>query len=516
MVKRGLLLIDDDQEMLNLIAAICRRNLPDVQILKATSGAQGLQLAQAEKPGVVVLDVRLPDVDGFEVCRQIRANPATAHTHVLMLSGVLTTATNRTQGIESGADGYLCKPFDAAELLLQIKSLFRWWEIEQRQRETLEVLVAERTQALTEANANLLREIAERKQAEVALRESEQRNRTILRTAMDGFWRADRQGHLLEVNEAYCRMSGYSEQELLAMSIPDVEADETSADTAAHIRKVVAEGVHRFESRHRRKDGSIFAVEVSAQYKPARGHIVSFLRDITERKEAEQERRAVPQRILAAQEGERRRIARELHDGVSQILSCIRLRLASRTDATAGSPTGVYSELDQANKLLDRALREVRRIAWNLRPSELDDLGLLAAIRSVGADFKQRTGIAVEMQLPSLSRRLPSDVELVFYRILQEALSNVEKHAQATSVVIGLTCEKTAVMLSIQDNGRGFVAADPKANRQEHSGMGMINMRERVEFHAGRLEAASVPTGGVEIRAWLPLEACSLEPESES
>jgi PAS domain S-box-containing protein len=107
---------------------------------------------------------------------------------------------------------------------------------------------------------------------------------------MDGFWLADAQGRMLEVNEAYCRMSGYSAQELLAMRIPDLEAVETADETAAHIQTLMALGEDRFESRHRRKDGSTFDVEVSVQYRPAEsGQFVVFLRDVTERKRVEQE-----------------------------------------------------------------------------------------------------------------------------------------------------------------------------------------------------------------------------------
>jgi PAS domain S-box-containing protein len=132
------------------------------------------------------------------------------------------------------------------------------------------------------------RDITERKRAEAALRESEERHRTIIQTATDGFWLVDMEGRLLEVNESYCRMSGYSERELLAMRIPELEAVEAREDTAAHIQKIMAQGEDRFESRHRRKDGSIFKIETSVQYRPGDGgRLVVFLHDITERKRAE-------------------------------------------------------------------------------------------------------------------------------------------------------------------------------------------------------------------------------------
>jgi PAS domain S-box-containing protein len=132
-------------------------------------------------------------------------------------------------------------------------------------------------------------EITERKRAEDELRRSEERHRTILHTTMDGFWRVDTRGRLLEVNESYCRMSGYSMQELLAMGIPDLEAIETASDIAMHIRNIMAKGSGRFESQHRRKNGTVFDVEVSVQYQPAEGRqFVAFLRDITKRKLAEE------------------------------------------------------------------------------------------------------------------------------------------------------------------------------------------------------------------------------------
>ena len=134
-----------------------------------------------------------------------------------------------------------------------------------------------------------VRDITERKRVEAALRESEARHRTILLTAMDGFWRADLQGRLLEVNEAYCRMSGYTQEELLAMRISDLEAAESATETAAHIEKVMTHGEDSFETRHRRKDGSIFQLETNVQYKPEEGgQFIVFLKDITERKRTEE------------------------------------------------------------------------------------------------------------------------------------------------------------------------------------------------------------------------------------
>ena len=151
----------------------------------------------------------------------------------------------------------------------------------------------------------IMRNITERKRAADALQKSEEQHRTILQTAMDGFWLADTQGHLLDVNETYCRLSGYSLQELLAMCIPDLEAAETGGGTAAHIQKIIVQGEDRFESHHRRKDGSVFDVEVSVQYRPAEGgRFVVFLHDITDRNQAEEEKRRLVERLQRAEKME--------------------------------------------------------------------------------------------------------------------------------------------------------------------------------------------------------------------
>jgi two-component system sensor histidine kinase/response regulator len=153
----------------------------------------------------------------------------------------------------------------------------------------------------------VLSDITAQKKDADALRHNEERHRAILQTGMDGFWRADAQGRLLEVNETYCRMSGYSTRELLTMSIPDLEVNESARDTAERIQQIMAQGEFRFESRHRRKDGSIFDVEVSVQYRSDdRFQLVAFLRDITERKKAEEEHRETERQVRSLLEDSKR------------------------------------------------------------------------------------------------------------------------------------------------------------------------------------------------------------------
>ncbi|MCG6533249.1 MAG: PocR ligand-binding domain-containing protein [Syntrophales bacterium LBB04] len=195
--------------------------------------------------------------------------------------------------------------FDETEYLAALDRVPRW------SRETVDAAMAFYSKlagmisSLSYSTVKLSRALSQKDLALRLLGESEQRHRNILQTAMDGFWIVDMQGRLLKVNEAYCRMSGYSEQELLSMTISDLEDVKPSADTAARIQKRIAQGEDRFESRHLRKDGSIVNVEVSVQYRPIEsGRFVVFLRDITDRKREEEVKTQLEAQLRQAQKME--------------------------------------------------------------------------------------------------------------------------------------------------------------------------------------------------------------------
>ncbi|MEI6153228.1 MAG: HD domain-containing phosphohydrolase [Deltaproteobacteria bacterium] len=267
-----ILAIDDKMDNLVTLTALLKNMMPDCVMITAQSGMEGIGKARAESPDVILLDVKMPEIDGFETCRRLKVDEITKCIPVIMITAIKTDPQSRIKGLEIGADAFLSKPIDEYELVSQVKVALR---------------IKEAEDALREEKDSLERKVQERT---ATLFASEERHRAIIRTAMDGFWLVDLQGCLVEVNEAYCRMSGYSEQELLSMHISDFEVVETVDDTAAHIHKVIVQGEDRFETRHRRRDGSIIEIEISVQYHAVKGgYLVAFLRDITERKRAEGE-----------------------------------------------------------------------------------------------------------------------------------------------------------------------------------------------------------------------------------
>lgn len=212
---------------------------------------------------------------------------------------------------------------------------------------------------------------------------------------------------------------------------------------------------------------------------------------------SEQVSRDAVRRIVAAQELERRRLARELHDETGQALTSILLGLKSIEDA--GDADAARAAARELRDHVVLALQDVRRLALELRPKALDDFGLVSALERLAETFQEATGIHVELEAGMSRNRLPEEIETALYRIVQEALTNVVKHAEATRVSVVLTRRDGAVAVIVEDDGRGF---DPE--RTDGDGVGLLGMRERIELLGGRLVVESSPTAGTTLAAEVP------------
>jgi len=204
---------------------------------------------------------------------------------------------------------------------------------------------------------------------------------------------------------------------------------------------------------------------------------------------------------IGAQEEERRRLARELHDGTAQELATllVRLRVLERTE----EPHELRLRLGEFREVIARALDDVRRMALDLRPTMLDDLGLVPALEAHTRDMARRWGITVRFETQGLDRRLPNQTELVAYRIVQEALSNIFKHSQATEATVTLILRGRELRITVRDNGRGFDVGRTLASRER--GLGLFGMQERAALVGGHLELASAPGAGTRVTASLPV-----------
>ena len=225
--------------------------------------------------------------------------------------------------------------------------------------------------------------------------------------------------------------------------------------------------------------------------------------NIRERRLADAKLKALTQRVFDAQEEERGRVARELHDGISQILVGIRYALDSARRKLDRKDPKALPALDDGISNLATAISEVRRISRDLRPGALDDLGLGPALKALTEDFQNRTGIETEFSTVVFRNRLDPDAKIALYRIAQEALTNIERHAGATGVSVDLRGHHQGATLRITDNGIGVA----NRARKRIAGLGLRNMQERVEQLEGALRILSDSKGGgTVIEATVPLK----------
>ena len=399
-------------------------------------------------------------------------------------------------------------------------------------------------------------DITERKQAEQALRESEERFHAILRQATAGIVRKDADGKLLFVNQAFCKMLGYTEAELLDKTIWQLTHHDDIEENKRLYDRTMIEGIpFKLEKRLIRKDGSILWVDVSVSPitdvagKPQSAVAVEV--DITGRKQAEEalrdlniqlesrvqnrtvklqeanqsllneiaERQKVEealhesgkrlqilsQRLVEVQEEERRAIARELHDSVGQSLSALNINLVILDNQISNSANEqIRTRLNDSMQLTAETISLVRDVMSDLRPSVLDDYGLEAALQSYLDQFKSRYAIKVLFEKPDQPiRRLGSSIEMTFLRIAQEALLNIARHAHADQVNLSLEPDGNTVRLIVQDNGSG-IESWPEANRPGSHGLTI--MRERADAVGGNLRVLSVPGQGTRVEVSIPIE----------
>ncbi|MEA1844670.1 two-component system sensor histidine kinase MctS [Agrobacterium tumefaciens] len=212
------------------------------------------------------------------------------------------------------------------------------------------------------------------------------------------------------------------------------------------------------------------------------------------------------QRVIDTQEEERLRIARELHDGISQNLVGVRFAIDLARRKVTPDNVGAVEAIGKGAAALTEAIKEVRRISHDLRPRVLDDLGLTAALEALISSFSERTGIAATLESVAFKHMLVPEARVALYRVAQEALTNIERHSNATRVTIRFSSRDERVQMIVSDNGRGFPATREESEMATYKGLGLRNMQERMTHFGGRLDVESSAKGTV-LRAVLPMTA---------
>ncbi len=358
---------------------------------------------------------------------------------------------------------------------------------------------------------------AEAEAATRALARSEARFRRIADSNMLGilFWTAD--GRVTDANDAFLQIVGYTQEDLDADRLrwTEMTPPEYRALDQQGLEEITRGGLCRpYEKEFVRKDGARVPILIGGAALDDSGGSqgVGFVLDLSERRRAEEARahrdrlRVLSAANLAAREEEAKRIARELHDEAGQLLACVHMALE---ELALDLQPPDRSAFDKIRALLYQIEEQLRRIAHEVRPTILDDLGLVPALEFLAQGVAARTGLTVRVT-GSTSGRLPPVVETTLYRIVQEALTNAARHAKATGVTVHLAHEGELILCAVQDDGVGFDAASVLARNGGH-GLGLIGMRDRREPLTGTLRIVSSPGRGTRILITVPLP-----PESRS
>jgi len=462
--------VDDTEAQRYAVSRVLRHAGFDV--LEARTGQQALEAVE-RLPDLVILDVNLPDISGFAVCKRIKANETTARIPVLHLSATMVSTDARVAGLDGGADGYLVQPVEPEELVATVRALLRV-------RKAEEVLWKSELQYRLFFEANPL--------------------------ACWVFSTADLR--ILAVNEAAVKQYGYSLEEFMRLTLRDIVSDrELLAGMDSSALALSSDST----LKHKTKNGKVLDVEevwapLHLSGSDARLAIVQNVSEKLRRAEEqrrEEMRRLLLEHVLQAQEEERRHIARELHDEAGQLMTSLLVGLRGVSDARQLKVAKTQAK--ELRKIASKAIGEVGRLARGLHSSVLDELGLKDALQRFTDEYASVHHIRVRLNFGETPfSRLDTPMQIGLYRIIQEALTNVARHAQAKTVSVIFDWDAPKLRLVIQDNGQGFQSRN--LSEQPSSHLGIEGMRQRASMLGGTLEVNSEPNKGtaIEVRLTLP------------
>jgi PAS domain S-box-containing protein len=359
----------------------------------------------------------------------------------------------------------------------------------------------------------VVQDITSRKRMEQALRESEATARAYLESAAQAVLGVDGNGRIVLANAMAEETFGYSREELLGKAVETMLPEGFRGQHAAHRAGYFAEPRRRtmgagLELFAQRKDGSSFPVDVSLSHidTPNGRVALAFVSDISERVRAlenlreTESVRALTAGLLRGQEQERRRISRELHDGLNQRLAALSMDL-SALDGRIADPDAARERLHSIEERVVAISDEVRRISHQLHPSILEHAGFVAALRSHCREFSKQTAIQAYVATENVPEQVDPAVGTSLFRLSQEALQNVAKYSGATEVRVSVSGKDQGIRLTIADNGIGFNIAQARTR----DGLGLVSMNERARSLGGRFSIESPAQGGVTIAVWVPL-----------
>src|SRR4030042_1196594 len=344
----------------------------------------------------------------------------------------------------------------------------------------------------------------------VALRTFQENYEELFTNASDAIWVHGMDGKILIANKACEKVTGYSPGELTGKNVSDLMAPD-ALSIAREVKTKLMKGQsidQRYDQGFIKKDGSEAIIELFTRLIRVDGKPVAFqniARDVTEERRLRDNLRLQIHKTLMAQEEERKRIARALHDDIAQSILLLSRRLDILiTKSDSKVPEDYLLELEHIENMANNAYKSLQRYARDLRPSILDQMGLVAALNWLTEELGKELGIKISVKSDALPQ-LPSEVELAMFRIAQETLNNIRKHAQASAVNITVQLTSNNLKMSITDNGKGFSTSRLTGDLAKEGKLGVLGMEERARLIGGTLQIKSAPGRGTTVIARAPI-----------
>ncbi len=456
-----ILAIDDQKDNLITISALLKNLIPGCTVLTAQEGEEGIGLAKSELPDVIILDIKMPGMDGFEVCTRLKGNADTKHIPVVLLTAIHTDMESRVRGLDIGADAFLTKPINEAELIAQINVMLRIKKAEDLLRSEkllLEEIVQERTGELMESQRKLIKE------------------RDFIRSLEDAspayYVALDTDGNVLIMNRALIEAAGRDLDEVKGRSYFDTFVPDEERETALRQFAMLKESrrARPHEETILAADGELLVEWHGSPFYRKDGtleYIFYVGIDITERKRLERV-------LMSENQKERSRIGQDLHDTIGQHLAGIafkseilRLKMKEKLPEELGS-------IDDIVGLVSRAIDQTRNLARGLCPVDMTGGGLMAALDELRTEVEEQFGVSCVIR-GDRGVQFQEEFEASnLYYIIREAVNNAVKHGSAKNIIVALSRDDRIVRATVTDDGIGIPEGFDDAG-----GMGINIMRYR-------------------------------------
>lgn len=479
------------------------------------SGKEALQILEKQSFDLILLDVIMPEMDGFEVCTILKTNEKLKKIPIIFLTA-LADLNSIEKGFEVGAVDYVTKPFKQQEIIARIRTHLEL----NAYRSNLEYLVQKKTHQLEETNIRLIEEIKQKnilqaeleghkmhlesivKQRTSELTESEERFRTIFeKNSSIMFLLNPENGKIIDANETAVEFYGYSRKDFKNLFIYDINPVLSESMLTQEMNNVLSLNKNYFQFKHKLSSGELRDVEVYSipitieQSK----YVISTIHDITEKKQIHNN---ILNTIIETEEREKLRFAKDLHDGLGPILSTAKLYLRSLenecNNICQNNNKDIISKIEE---VINEAIISAKEISNHLSPHILNNFGFVTAVKSIVKKIENTSKIRFNITANS-ENRFEQRVETSAYRIILELINNTLKHAKASLIDIKIFLLPEKISIIYSDNGIGF---DIKMVTDNNSGMGLSNIKSRIESLNGEIEFITDIKSGFSAKFYIPL-----------